>query len=1753
MIPQIYEVNFPVYATLQTATASSENMAEKSITATLKLDRNITPDFSYDWLVLFRGEKYIHPLRKPQGKIDNEVYPTELSLTFQHWAIYQLKRFFFVEMTSTESGTAIPNKYDASVSLTLGNFIIAIANVLKYYYGDTITIDLNPDWVYSKEPTMISISNAKVWNVLIQLYDLFGVRWQIEPNGTSDKYVIKVGYDAPVLDHVFKYGFDGGLLKFEQQVQDEDICNVLLGRGGDKNLPCRYFKDVDPQNPSFPADPDWIPELANIYFSELRDSNFREYVKGWKTNSRRQLKNADGSPIVPYGKTDPIKVEAYDAAYAQAHPAYKAGHEAEKFDPIEYVTNEESIAEYGELWNILENQDDIYPSIQGYDAGAPIGRVDQVVAVETIISDDVVDAVENDAMISNIPQARSSAYYVAANGGKAVITARSGDNVGQGYFKVPAGETGSIDLGTAGFYGYTSRGADKSNYVVGSIKEVHVFRVSDDEEVPSTNISGGENGEYYYYTVKFEVENTHSEALNITAVVASPKLYSSTLSDKWTNVFDVWIKNVWLFEQKAGESDTAYAERVWRPILGDHVGNDAKLVFSTGWLSISEDYEFVITKLPQKDRSKKYTDEDGNEYVSEWKLTLAKSDADLESTGLYVPSTKRNAEAGDYFFFTGIDLPYLYYVWAEIRLHNFKQDEVDKKGDLTSPIVIGLDKCRINEKHAGEANAIISQLTAGGSVRIADSRFISKPYETRYIQSIKYDFKEPTSKDPAMLPDVEVVLSNDYSSTASPVATLSAEISALQKQVGSLSNIAQLVRVVCDAIYLRKDGISDVSLSPTAFASLLTSAKFRKGLIGGSGWGFYVDENNNSVLEVDVMNVRKDMNVNNFVLNQISVMGGKEYATAARMEITQVEKTDAGYVCYYDQKNGSFYHMFQVGDIALSQTFDYENKQISYYKRVVEAVTEDSVTLSSEDDNFNKVNGTGIPQVGDVIAHCGSVVNPSRRFIKVRDVIGGGYERYIENLDSVNTDGDEYFFVGRISGDSPRFYIGSEGQYIEWKDGKLAICGDLAIQSTIGGENIEEYFKNAVPYSLDLTNEVAAVSCDANGNVIGDYPQSTAKVWKGNTEVDPSQATYSVIATGCTASISDTGTIIITAISADTASIEVTAVIGSVTLTAEMTLYKVRPGKDGEDAKVYSIEPSVSNVTLSATGELSTTSITCTKYLTTGASQRVLTYAHTLKATIYTNGVAGSETTIASLGQSSGAVTINANTTAVVFTLYSSVDGAILDRERVPILADASDLEIGERNLIRNSRLNQTLTIPAGQTQTYTQWTTTEQFEEGETYTLYLKLNASGGYLNVNFGSWNYGITLGSLPIGHDGIIRKTFQFPAGLPTDPKIIVQLRDTAGYSVKIYLAKLVRGNRCLDWTPAPEDTDYITEAYKQDTTIKGGLIQTSLVKLGTVDEGGNQVVRAGVSGIHNPDSGAGGGLAFFAGGDMIDPATAQVGQKPSTFGVRMDGTMYAANNTVRVNENEMEVGDNVTLNKDGLILKDGSEDRLRISNTSIGDDESVLEQTTTPVNYSQTNSVTLAVPNTSSGSPTSYSVAVKTGFSKNISLGNVSANSVLNASIGVSFNYQLPTSNGVITTFLDGSITISLRKGSTTVQTWQASLNSTSNGLTHSAFVNVNTIIETAGTYSIQITLNSNPFASGESTQVTATASANGSIIIGYVNQNIMGNDGFKAVWGNAALFANGNCVMMRCGNFGFRVTAAGFEVMKDGSTWATKDL
>lgn len=1067
MIPDIIELNFPKkegkqYATLTHASIPQADMGEKTITTQVKIDGEIVPDFSFDWEVAFQGEKYIMPLRIPQGAKENTSLNSTIDLTFQHWAIYQLKRWPFVTIQQIAAGTYLPDEEVATVQLNLKDFCILFGQVLEYYYGGAITIDLNPAWQYKQEATLITISHTKIWNVLIDAFhDKYGVRWEIKAASDNsntvkggERYVIRVGYPTTEVDHIFEYGFEGGLLKVERQVQSEEIRNMLKGRGGDTNIPFRYFKDTDPNNKDFRPDPDWVEELANIYLPNLMPATFRSYVQGWKA-----------AHISKYpGYT------AVGESNAYAPWAYRKGYTDTKFAPVEFVADEitispttgdkqveilpgyspyvkkgSSLDKYGPLPDTLDNNDEIYPTLQ--DTG-----LDIAVDVEQIESDDVAGSTESDARIEDktypdiVKRSVPQGHATAADASKRT------------YFTVPAGKKANIE-GYAGAKAYNPQNhEDKSSLIAELDYTIKVFNSATGEQHSASGIPAGS----WYFTVEYSFNNTSPDALNVTLSFNSVKITSATPDDKWRNTFDIWVKNIWDSTRISGETDSQYSERVWKPVLGDREGNTAKVVFTSGAL-VYEDYEFTIVGFPAYDTSKTYEGEQ-----SHWRITLAKSDAELEATGLYVPSTKKQGKAGDTFVFIGTEMTHEpYVVDAEVRQADWLKDQLGEVKEIKPTAVVTTDRVRLNNE--GKPNALINQLRVGNSLRLFDKRFFNeegKTYETLYLQSITYTYREPSSDDAALNPDVEIVLGNEYATSTNPVSMMQSEISALQRQVGSISNVEQIVRAVGDRLYLRKDGISDRSLSPTQFFSLLTSGDFRAGMIGGAGWGFYKDENGNWVLEADRVNVRQEMQVNTLVINQAEGRGGMEIDTAAYIDgVTRVVETDSGYVCYFDQKEGTVANLFHVDDVAYCSRWTPENAQLKFYKRRVTAVGADSVTLSKTEKD-----GSGIPAEGDNIIHFGNYTDKTRQYVKVRDVVGGGYERFLDGLDSVTAAGTEYYFAGRQAGmynNRPRFYIGDSSGYVEWVNGVLNIKGRINSLSTVGDKTLGEYVSDAAQSAAD--------------------------------------------------------------------------------------------------------------------------------------------------------------------------------------------------------------------------------------------------------------------------------------------------------------------------------------------------------------------------------------------------------------------------------------------------------------------------------------------------------------------------------------------------------------------------------------------------------------------------------------------------------------------------------------------------------------
>ena len=746
-------------------------------------------------------------------------------------------------------------------------------------------------------------------------------------------------------------------------------------------------------------------------------------------------------------------------------------------------------------------------------------------------------------------------------------------------------------------------------------------------------------------------------------------------------------------------------------------------------------------------------------------------------------------------------------------------------------------------------------------------------------------------------------------------------------------------------------------------------------------------------------------------------------------------------------------------------------------------------------------------------------------------------------------------------------------------------------------------------YMLDLTNEVAGVVCDADGNVTGAYPTSVASVWRGGRKVI-SGVTYSIAQrTGMGwASVTTDGIVSMGSMSSDSASVVVQAVTAGVTLLSTINVYKVRPGADGEDAKVYSILPSVDSITRNADGSLSVGSIDCEKRVTSGTRGVIASTEYYL----YYKIVIGSESAAnwvigAGPGRGSmGATALPDGVTAVIFELRTG-NGAsynVLDRERVPVLTDAAGVEVGGANLLRNTDFldgmrhwnenfptEDSVTIPGrkatwgekdGRLSVRVRYTTgTDEWRSiyqtladrvvpGKTYSL-------SGWVLIPSRSvidktlyvrtqWNTGgstvrtdrIDLKSVKEGEWVWVSCVFTTPATMERESMwVLFQLENHGEYYLNGW--KLEEGNVATSWSASPEDVSYLRVALRESSSIDGGLVAATMLKLGFTEEDGEYRVTAGMNGA--PAERAERSIAFWSGGEAVDAEVDSSGDA-ATVVIRHDGSAYFCGNTVRFDSSRMEIGvegsgQNVILDGDGLKLVDGIEERLRVVHQSVGDLTSAASShvISGPTTKSYTVSLRRVGGVTSAGGLTTTSTTqLSNGFTTGsfmLGSGPLPKGAAIKMDARVSFVFatSVATSGGTYEVYPLSGVTLRVRiyrSDGTVLVNRSGTVRTAADGRTHSGSVSVNATVNEAGIYYAQLILEGKTTGSGTAAgSATATVGASGSVQLGFANQTVLGNDGLMSMWGESALLVNGDGVHMRSGAYEFIVRRDGIYKKANG--------
>lgn len=187
---------------------------------------------------------------------------------------------------------------------------------------------------------------------------------------------------------------------------------------------------------------------------------------------------------------------------------------------------------------------------------------------------------------------------------------------------------------------------------------------------------------------------------------------------------------------------------------------------------------------------------------------------------------------------------------------------------------------------------------------------------------------------------------------------------------------------------------------------LLRDLVSRNFAAGSTGFGITQDAAGNYHLDIDFVNIRRKLTVEEIQVQQSSYIGGKQWNTAAGIICSAVEDKGTYWRCYFkttDAEGRIVRNTFQADDQAICETFNLD-KQASgalgnhYYWRLVVNTGDDYIDLSKSDCD----TGSDAPQAGDNIVQLGNRTDTSRQGAICWDSVteGGPYVRVYKGINS---------------------------------------------------------------------------------------------------------------------------------------------------------------------------------------------------------------------------------------------------------------------------------------------------------------------------------------------------------------------------------------------------------------------------------------------------------------------------------------------------------------------------------------------------------------------------------------------------------------------------------------------------------------------------------------------------------------------------------------------------------------------------------
>ena len=857
---------------------------------------------------------------------------------------------------------------------------------------------------------------------------------------------------------------------------------------------------------------------------------------------------------------------------------------------------------------------------------------------------------------------------------------------------------------------------------------------------------------------------------------------------------------------------------------------------------------------------------------------------DINTFGVVMPNATNNYKpsTSDTFVILHIDLPKAYILAAEERLKDaliaYMADNNSEKFNFS------ISFSRI---YFAENPDVLAKLNENARVQIE--------YNGDYIELYVSSFSYTMSKD-APLPEIKVELSDTLSISQNAIQTMINDLKSSGFGLGSGAS-GDILKLGL-AYFLRKD------TNDRTRGKLSTDVGFEVGrfVSGASGAIMYIDkQTGRTVAELDKLYVRVKAYFETLEIVNVNSVGGKIIVSpAGSVKCIKVVESEDGtyYRCYFlaEQDGEKIENRFHVGDQVYSQMFNAKpgvSNKVSnhFWWRLCVGVGEDYIDLSVADSDVD----SDVPAVGDVMCQRGNRDDVDRQnFIEIssvdsfspnmtlfqgvnsyslvdKDVISYGVDK-TTNQAFMNLYGNIY--IGDRDGNSYLRYTIENG---------LELKGRLHIGTTFGDSTLEDAIKKAsTTYKEDLDAYKLAMETTVNdlqGQIDGAIeswfydPTPTldnlpASLWTTDEEKNTHLGDLYYSAEGRAYRFQ---------LDIETNTYYWNEIVDTDIVKALENAKKAQDTADSK-RKTFVSQPTASDsydigdIWLNATYNDGTTKYDndMLRAVTAKAAGEAFSIEHWTLASKYTDDTVAKEALESAKKANETAGELQTTVSSMKnFTDEAFADGIITRSERVGI----------------GQYVNQIDTTKAQVTQSYNE---------------------------VYSNSLLEGVAKTNLKNGYDAFIAAATELVNQINS---VIADDETTSAERAAVDAKYTVFNTKYGDYTAylnaaiksieaklneSISGYAYLKEALQQETTTVGGLILSSAVALGYVDDSGERITMSGLNGLVTEKATK--TPAFWAGGDMVDifdyydsstgKFNVPAGVRPATAMDRMDGTGYRA---------------------------------------------------------------------------------------------------------------------------------------------------------------------------------------------------------------------------------------------------------------------